>query len=138
MSKPLLSHRDVDIYQRDAQLFREGQWLNDTCINFCFRCLEDNSSAVKLVDPAVVSFLRLQVEEEDEYEGLAKGLQLDHVEWLYCPINDNADFGSSSTHWSALLLHVATGRSLYLDSHSQYNLPSAQSLLPKLAHLLKR
>eukprot|EP01031_Cornospumella_fuschlensis_P028292 gene28293-34160_t len=138
MSKPLFSYRDVDVYQRDALLFRERQWLNDTCINFCFRCIEDKSSSVKLVDPAVVSFLRLQVEEEDEFEDLARGLQLDRHEWLYCPINDNTDFSASSTHWSGLLVHIPTGQALHLDSHAQFNFASAQALKPKLALLLKR
>eukprot|EP00981_Chlorochromonas_danica_P004476 scaffold902_cov254-Ochromonas_danica.AAC.22 len=105
----LFSFQDVDMYDRDAELFEEGEWLNDTCIHFGLQCLQEQQyqqhcsgdkiggvqkreGSVKLIDPAIVSFLRLQVEEEDEYEELSHGLALPQYDWLVLPINDNTAF----------------------------------------------
>lgn len=134
----LVSFKDVDVYDRDAALFNNNEWLNDTCIHFCFACLENGLSTVKLVDPAVVSFLRLQVEDDDEFEELALGLNIGDMEWLFLPINDNAGFGGYSTHWSLLLCHLASGQTFTLDSSRQSNFNSAKALLTKLCRLLKR
>jgi hypothetical protein len=134
----LVSYQDVNIYDRDARLFNDGEWLNDTCISFCFRCLEQELKAFKLVDPSIVSFLRLQVEDEDEFEELAQGLKVTKYEWLVLPINDNSSFSSASTHWSLMLCHISSGSVFALDSCNGYNNGSARSLLPKLSRLLKR
>lgn len=153
----LFSFQDVDMYDRDAELFEEGEWLNDTCIHFGLQCLQEQydeqcsskivrgerelkerERTVKLVDPAVVSFLRLQVEEEDEYEELSHGLALPQYDWLVLPINDNTAFNQQCNHWSLLLCHIPSALTFSLDSCGNYNLSSSKALLPKLAKLCKK
>ena len=41
MNKLLFSYRDIDIYERDAVLFNEGEWLNDSCLSYAFKRIED-------------------------------------------------------------------------------------------------
>lgn len=135
-SSLLFTIEDADVYDRDLQLFCHGAWLNDTCINFAFKCIDNPHQAIKLIDPAVASFLRLQVEDEDEYEDLRRGLAIDKLTWLFLPINDNSDFGGSSTHWSLLICHIPTGGVYTLDSSQNYNLSSTKSILKKLSTLL--
>lgn len=70
----LISYNDADVYDRDADLLRPGRWLNDACINFCLRRLEETvSESVFLFDPALASYLRLQCTEVDEFEELRRG-----------------------------------------------------------------
>lgn len=131
----LFSYRDVDFYHRDLLLFEEGAWLNDTAIHFCFQTLVSDKR-VKLVDPAVVSFLRLQVEEEQEFAELRAGLELHRYDWLFLPINDNTNFHGGCSHWSLLACHLVTGTTVSMDSNSQYNFHAASSLLGKLGRLI--
>ncbi|KAI9914307.1 hypothetical protein PsorP6_007150 [Peronosclerospora sorghi] len=78
MAKQVLNNHDVQLYESDVALFRNLQWLIDNAINFYFQYLTQTraSKSVLLMDPAVVSCLLHQCEDEDEYRELAKGLDL--------------------------------------------------------------
>lgn len=144
----VLSYFDVDVYERDLKLFENRNWLNDTCINYCFKRLLNSKSSdvvdmimkenVLLLDPSLVSFLRLQCEEDDEFEDLRMSLELDNKLWVFIPINDNQSFESSSSHWSSLLCHVDSHQMLYYDSvENNPNLASANNFIEKFARLMK-
>ncbi len=140
MSSPILNYNDISIYSSDVKLFLDGQWLNDVCINFCFakKQLEIAHKAILLMDPSVVSFLTFQVSDDEERDELAKGLILSEKEWLVVPVNDCASLGGSSSHWSLLVCHVASGFAVHFDSSKQYNVKSARIIGSKLAWLLGR
>ncbi|KAI9905460.1 hypothetical protein PsorP6_013645 [Peronosclerospora sorghi] len=78
MGGQVLNYHEVQLYESDVTLFRNRQWLNDNAINFYFQYLTQTraSKSVLLMDPAVVSCLLHQCEDEDEYRELAKGLDL--------------------------------------------------------------
>ncbi|KAI9917435.1 hypothetical protein PsorP6_012570 [Peronosclerospora sorghi] len=78
MAKQVLNYHDVQLYESDVTLFRNCQGLNDNAINVYFHYLTQSraSTSVLLMDPAVVSCLLHQCEDEDEYRELAKGLDL--------------------------------------------------------------
>ena len=144
----VLSYFDVDVYERDLKLFQEREWLNDTCINYCFKRLMNSKSSdmidmvmkesVLLLDPSLVSFLRIQCEEDDEFEDLRISLELDKKVWVFIPINDNQSFETSSSHWSSLLCHIDSRHFLYYDSiENNPNLPSASNFIEKFAKLMK-
>ena len=97
----LVSFRDADMYDRDRQLFRPGMWLNDSCINYCYRKIEAEVSneAILLVEPATMSFLRLQCEYEEEFSDLREGLSLGTRKFCLLPLNDNTSFDEASTQW---------------------------------------
>lgn len=144
MSALLFSYRDVDMYERDAALFNDGQWLNDSCISYCFRRIEDHISSsnqemlksILLVDPSVVSFLRTQCEEDEEFEDLRISLESDTKAWILLPVSDSQSFDTPSSHWSTLLCHRPTMSLLHYDSLGGRNLGSAQQLAGQVAKLL--
>jgi hypothetical protein len=88
-----------------------------------------------LLDPAVVSFLNLQVEDDDEYEELAHGIALSDRVWLAVPINDNSSFGSSSSHWSIMICCLREGKAYHFDSSNNYNFSAAKRTLAKISRL---
>lgn len=136
----IVSLLDADIYHRDLILFQSGNWLNDACINYCFRRLEIKISdeSILLLDPSVVSFLRLQCDDDEEYAELAVGTDILQKTWVFIPINDCDSFSHASTHWSLLLLHVSTGKLYHFDSSGTHNLRAAESTSIKIYKLLGR
>lgn len=137
--KFIVSLLDADIYRRDVELLQSGQWLNDAVINYCFRRLELRFPSFFLfVDPSIVSFLRLQCEECEEWDELANALVLSSRKWLFVPVNDNEAFDGISSHWSLLLLYVPNGKILHFDSFGCYNHNAAIRTAEKLFFLLKR
>ena len=149
MTDLVISYFDVDVYDRDVKLLQPSQWLNDTCINYCFKRLMNENiddtlvvqyreHNVVLLDPCLVSFIRLQCEDEDEFEDLRLSLNLEQKTWLFIPINDNQSFGDNSNHWSSLLCNLETRDFWYYDSlNTNPNLQSAKNFLPKLLRLLQ-
>ena len=139
MSKLIVSYRDVDIYENDLKLFCEGNWLNDTCINFCLRKAESSmNDSILLLDPAVAAFLRYQVDDDEEMKDLAKNLNVLQREWIFIPVNDCDSLGGSGSHWSALVCHVKSGYIAHLDSNGTYNKKAAISVSEKLTWMLGR
>jgi hypothetical protein len=141
-NRRLFTFKDVDIYQHHADFFQPGQWLDDTCINLCFRCFENDSpvleNKVLLLDPAVVSFLRMQVDDEEEFEELLQGQHLLDHNWVFFPISDSGSFEQRGTHWSVVLLHVPTISFFYFDSCGEYSKKSAKQFVKKFTTFLKR
>ena len=137
--KIIVSLLDADIYRRDVELFQTGSWLNDACINYCFRRLELRFPSFFLfMDPSIVSFLRLQCEECEDWEELANALVLPTRKWLLVPVNDNEAFDGVSSHWSLLLMYVPNGKLLHFDSNGCYNHNAAVATAEKLFFLLQR
>ena len=129
---------DADIYGRDLNLFLSRNWLNDSCINYCLRRFEIQLSdqSILLMDPSVVSFLRIQCDDEDEYAELALGQQASLRKWIFIPVNNSESFVNVSTHWSLLLLHTASSRLFHFDSCGTSNKSAAESTSIKLFKLM--
>jgi Ulp1 family protease len=141
MSKLLVTYHDIDIYERDIYLFKQEEWLNDACINFCLKRTElaaSQQARVLLMDAAVVAFMRFQVDDEDEVEELAGNLGVAHRAWILAPVNDCTYLGGSSSHWSLLAYHVQSGSSYHLDSSNQFNKVAAEKTAAKLSSLCGR
>jgi sentrin-specific protease 8 len=141
MSKLLTSYHDIDIYERDLCLLSPGEWLNDTCVSFCLKRCEravGDQSRILLMDAAVVSFMRFQVDDEEEMEELAGNLGVASRAWILAPVNDCTHLGGSSSHWSLLAYHIQSGSSYHLDSSSQFNKKAAAMTAAKLSSLCGR
>lgn len=134
MSKCLFSFKDVDIYPHHVEYFGPSQWLDDVCINYCYRSFEEKylHDRILLLDPSVVSFLRLQLDDEDEFQDFKEGLSFNSKEWLFFPISDSDSFSSMGSHWSLLIWHQTTDNFFYADSSKTYNLASAKEIAKKL------
>ncbi|CAN0193777.1 unnamed protein product, partial [Scytosiphon promiscuus] len=66
----VLNYHDAVVYDTDVELFGDGGWLNDNCINWFFRVLEHEvfpgRPELLFMDPAVVSCMMNQCDGERE------------------------------------------------------------------------
>ena len=141
MDRLLISVNDADIYEKDHRLFKSGNWLNDNCINYCIKQLivtVGMKADVLIVEPAAVSFMRIQCESEEDYADLESGWDTKSKAWLLLPITNSDSFDTPSTHWSLLILHRESGKSFHFDSSSPYNRSAAISTINKLSELFQR
>lgn len=147
----LVTFYDADLDVSDIELFKSN-WLNDRCIHFAANLLQYtgdksfnidvatlseeplSSSSVttdvvlKFIDPSIVSFMKLQCEDEDEFRDLAVGLGLTNIyanseanlpEIVYCfPINDSNTLlnPNQGSHWSLAVCHINKRVVYHLDS----------------------
>ena len=140
MSQILSTIKDANIYDRDLVLLRPGNWLNDSCINYCLRRLEFQISdeAVLLLDPAVASFLVIQCDDDDEYADLSTGLEILKRKWIFVPISNSDSFTVLSSHWSLLVVHTDSGNMYHFDSGGNSNRKACETTAFKMFQLLKR
>lgn len=140
MSRILANLLDANIYAYDLSLFRPGNWLNDSCINYCFRRLELQilNNSILLMDPSVVSFLLIQCTTAEEYSELSLGIKIMERTWIFVPVNNSDAFDTPSSHWSLLLLHVSSGKFLHFDSCGTSNYRAAQTTATKMSSLIGR
>ena len=120
---------DHVVRKSDANLFRQGQWLNDTCIGLGLRWLAEERLSLQydlcetitsvtgthvrrtpnrlyFVDPSAVSSLTIQCTDDDELLQANRELQLETRQLVLFPINDSIAFFQGSTHWSLLILRL--------------------------------
>lgn len=134
------SFDDVDVYREDAALFGPGCWLNTNCIHFGLRLIEHESyfldsggkGAVLIFDPSQVSFVRFQLETEEEMDDFRKGNDVDNARWLFIPVNNCQSLFESGSHWSFMAYHVPSSTGIHLDSMRGNNNDVAREILGKL------
>lgn len=132
VSTEMLNYRDAVLYEKDAKLFRAPAWLNDACLNFGFRLLEKDD--VYLMDPAVYSYMMLQMEDEDELH-----LPVSTCRMILVPISDASDLGTTfrGSHWSLLAYYPSENLFEHYDSmrtsgHQRRAAPLAAQKLTRL------
>ena len=143
----MLNYRDAVLEPADAALYDAPNWLNDRCIHFGFKLLEDDlgdaSASVALVDPAVYSFMMLQCDDDDEFADLGRGLAArggGPPAVVATAVSDaDALVVGGSSHWSLLVYWVAEDRSAHYDSlgHPK-NARAAEAAAAKLARCFGR
>ncbi|KAG7393088.1 hypothetical protein PHYPSEUDO_012423 [Phytophthora pseudosyringae] len=137
MARQVLHYHDVQLYDSDVALFAGRQWLNDNAVNFYLQYLTQTAapSDVLLMDPAVVSCLLHQCEDEDEYRDLAGGLSLESRVLCVLPVTDNDALGGDSSHWSLLLYR--DGQFQHWDSSAGHNKHAARRVAESFELLLQ-
>ena len=140
MSTLLASLLDANIYGDDLALFRPTNWLNDSCINYCFRRLEQQiqNNSILFMDPSVVYFLLIQCTTTEEHCELSLGIRIMERTWVFIPVNNSDTFDTPSSHWSLLVLHVSSGELFHFDSCGMSNNHAAQFTAVKLFALIER
>lgn len=139
----LFTFKDVDVSSRQAGFLQPRQWLDDVCINLSFRLFEDNlpnsERFIYMVDPSVVSFIKLQIDEEEEFDELWTSQSFGEYEWIFFPLSDSATLEriNTGTHWSLLVFHVPTFSFFHFDSAGTYNQPACSSYVEKLSKYLR-
>lgn len=140
-SSLLLNYHDALIYSGDLALLAPNAWLNDRIINFCFRYFENEEpkipDSILLMDPAVVSFIATQCNDESDYDSVYSGQSMGSKDVVMFPCTDSMDFETRPTHWS-LVVYVHQERTAYsIDSCGHYNDRAAFNLCRKIAALYK-
>jgi Ulp1 family protease len=138
----ILDYHGATINRKELSYFESSQWLNDSCINFVFRWFEYSvfleRKEILFMDPAVVSYIKLQELDSDDIDQLWKGLKLASRKFLFLPCNDNQSlFSSTSTHWSLLIVNTSSQRAFHLDSSAETNVSACVSTLERLAQVLR-
>ena len=116
---------DVQLRDSDLELIESTSgWLNDNCIYFSSVLLlgkNTNVTNVKIIDPSVVSFMKLQCQDDDEFEELAIGLDISKEQFVFVPINNcnTLSNNNTGTHWSLLILCLPHMVGYHLDSLSR-------------------
>eukprot|EP00903_Cladosiphon_okamuranus_P006735 g6570.t2 len=110
----VLNYHDAVIYDTDVGLFGDGGWLNDSCINWFFRVLEHEvfpgRQELLFMDPAVVSCMMNQCDDEEELVDLGRGLDLGSRSMVFVPVNNATGPLSRGSHWSLLVFERETGQ----------------------------
>jgi Ulp1 family protease len=130
----------VDVYPEDVALFEPGRWLNTPCVGFLLKLLEEKDFFVAgqggrrilLLDPSVVSFLRFQLESEEELDDFREGNDIDGTEWIFLPVNNASSLLEAGSHWSLLAYHVNTSIGIHMDSMRGSNDGPAKEILTKI------
>ncbi|RHY06750.1 hypothetical protein DYB25_011758 [Aphanomyces astaci] len=138
MATAVLFH-DAQLYDRDLRLFTTNAWLNDAAIHFyftvVFHTLCGAPADVLLMDPAVVSCMMLQCDDDEDLIDLAQGLQLKEKSLIVLPVNDRRSFDSQGSHWALLVYSTAHGFQFY-DSSADHNFDSAMEVAGVLGRAL--
>ncbi|CAM9598585.1 unnamed protein product, partial [Phaeothamnion confervicola] len=120
----VVDYKGCPVRREDATFLEDHQWLNDTCIGLGLKLTEDDlgeRSDILFVDPAVVSCLMLQCDDEEELAELGTGMGIRQQAAIFLPINDNTSFFSQSAHWS-LLMYLSKEHSFqHFDSAGGHN-----------------
>lgn len=161
----LLNYHDACVYKSDLRLVESPtEWLNDACINFQMTRLQQKHKDSRLVflDPAVVSYMMHQCDEEDLADlGQSWCTDIQRMSTggagecqpcgLFVPINDHNAAGSAAfqsvgggNHWSMLLVVLscsmegsegrkfAVDQMLHFDSHGRCNATAAKAVGAKI------
>ncbi|CAM9177978.1 unnamed protein product [Choristocarpus tenellus] len=136
----VLNYHDAVLYDTDVALFGGCNWLNDNCVNWYFRYLESEVFAGRdellFMDPAVVSCMLLQCEEDEELIDLGRGIKAGERTHVFIPINDTEELLSSGSHWSLLVYERETGTFKHLDSSNNHNARTARNAAEQFSRLL--
>ncbi|OQR82186.1 SUMO protease [Thraustotheca clavata] len=128
----MVLYHDAQLYDQDLKLFTQNAWLNDAAINFyltmIYHEMVHGRDDVLLMDPAVVSCMMLQCDDEEDLLDLAHGLQLQFKKMILLPVNDRENFDSQGSHWALLVYHQQTKSYKFYDSSNNHNLQSAREV----------
>ena len=133
---------DCDMYREDLALFQPGRWLNTPCVHFLLLLFQKKdffvggARRILVFDPSQVSFLRFQLESQEELDDFRTGNDVDSAEWILLPVNNAASCQEAGSHWSLLAFHVLTTTGIHLDSMRGSNDGQARELLSKINQTL--
>lgn len=137
----VVNYHDACIYGRDLRLLQIAttEWLNDNVIHYYLTRLSVEDPSVLSFDPAVLSFLMHQCDDDDELEGFGRSYDFHKITRLLLPINDNLtsdnwQLPGQGTHWSLLVGIVdedSCVRHYHLDSVAGSNSQTALAVARK-------
>ncbi|CAM0140476.1 hypothetical protein VKS41_006495 [Umbelopsis sp. WA50703] len=139
MDKIILQYGDVVLRQSDYATLAEGQWLNDTIIEFHSEYLEreviPRNAKILLLRPATVHLIAHIPDPSQLHSALPPNLNQSQA--IFIPINDGKpNIANSGSHWSLLVFLKAASTFYYYDSLQNANINSARITARQLTPLL--
>ncbi|KAK9457632.1 hypothetical protein V1511DRAFT_179123 [Dipodascopsis uninucleata] len=136
-----LEYYDVSVYKSDFDNLRDDEWLNDNNLTFWYEFLERSQlnkspeNRIVLLRPSMV-FLLAQSQNPLELKTVLPDLQ--GAAYIFCPINNNEDvnLAEGGSHWSLLVINVATCHGYYYDTLENINIREAEHVAKRLGPLL--
>lgn len=138
----VLSFYNSLIRRSDIELLEGPHWLNDNIIGFFFEYLEnftfkDFADRVSFVCPAIVQFMKRG--DSSQVGPFLDSMDLRKKEYVFMAVNDSSSqFSPGGTHWSLLILHLATSTFRHYDSLGGCNERAARSIVRNLTPHLCR
>lgn len=164
---------DVSVYVSDLKNLLDDEWLSDSNIGWVYAFLyhgyvlpllskklkdsmfyqyeEDNkkfNSSVCLLLPTFTFLIANHPEPRELLEAKVLPSGIEDAQFVFCPLNDNDDFGSSEggSHWSLVVftrLSIANSsnksfvqKALVFDSMFEANFSETQRLVSNMAQIL--
>ncbi|CCI42314.1 unnamed protein product [Albugo candida] len=125
MINQVINFRDAQLYDSDVALFTEFMWLNDNAIHFYFAYLHqyvcNESTRVLFADPAVVSCLLLQCDDDQDLKEMTCGWKLHEKELCFFPVNNRQSFEEYGSHWSLIVFRKNEKGLEHYDSSEPLN-----------------
>ncbi|KAI8584570.1 hypothetical protein K450DRAFT_181763 [Umbelopsis ramanniana AG] len=139
MDKIVSQYGDVVLRKSDYDTLADGQWLNDTVIEFHTEYLEreiiPRDAKILILRPATVHLISHIQDTSQLHSALPPNLNQSLA--IFIPINDGKPhIANSGSHWSLLVYLRATSTFYYYDSLHNANINSARLTARRLTPLL--
>ncbi|CAG8481326.1 5545_t:CDS:2 [Scutellospora calospora] len=156
MSSKYLTYYDADVDLEDVELFEDGRWLNDKCIDLFIEYLDHNitskddisRSKVFLLRAAltflisniqgVLSYITFIFIASLLYDQFLSKSSIFTAQVIFMIVNDNNDVTKArgGNHWSLLIFIRKTNKFLHYDSANGMNTEAAKSNAVRIAGVL--
>ena len=143
MSEIVLSYHNSLLRQSDFKLLLTREWINDNLIEFWLEYLynelfKNYQDKLLCIGPSMSHLIKLTNDHQD-VQAFLQPLEIDCKELVLIPINDNSYSESAGgSHWSLLVLYVASRKFEHYDSsinsNNVYHAKKIASKLNKLLH----
>ncbi|KAG1941438.1 sentrin-specific protease 8 [Pimephales promelas] len=140
MDPVVLSFQDSLLRRSDVALLNGPHWLNDQVIGFAFEYFaaerfKSLSEKVCFISPEVAQFIKYASSQE-ELAVFLEPLSLATRQWVFLPVNDNANQAAGGSHWSLLLYQRDASQFTHFDSQKGGNSLHARRIAAKLEAFL--
>ena len=132
-SANLLEYQGINITSEDINTLDNGKWVSDEIIAIFLAFMREdptmNANKILLVNPTT-SFLLKECENKKVVHDLKNELQINEMEWVFYPINNNEKTDSvGGTHWSLLMFCKKENKYYHYDPIEGMNKDHAKKLV---------
>lgn len=141
---------DYPLHQFDVEYLLDNEWLSDSIISlfYCFLQNTQGFQNYKLINesdhkkiylmPATFCFLLLNHDAPHQLREVMP-TELFEADVIFCPVNDNVDFGDveGGSHWSLLVVEPKNSKSYGYDSMDRANDTEMKKLTKKMQKIFE-
>ncbi|CAG8585834.1 3977_t:CDS:2 [Gigaspora rosea] len=144
MSAKYLTYYDADVDLEDVELFEDGRWLNDKCIDLFIEYLDHNLTSKDDISRSKVFLLRAALTylisniQDSTFLAGALPKRIFTAQVIFMIVNDNVDVTKArgGNHWSLLIFIRKTNKFLHYDSANGMNIGVAKYNAMRIASVL--